>query len=55
MPVIKDAINICKLKDYIGKSIMMGIRAEIIKDKTVHPGYSVEMDVDLTELMDSEV
>lgn len=55
LPVIKDAIDISKLKDYIGRSVVMGIRAENIKDKTVHPEYSVEMDVDLTELMGSEV
>ncbi|NLT47674.1 MAG: sn-glycerol-3-phosphate ABC transporter ATP-binding protein UgpC [Clostridiales bacterium] len=44
-----------RLKDYAGKTVTMGIRAESIKDTVKYPQRSIEVDIDLTELMGSEV
>lgn len=43
------------LKAYEGKTIAMGIRAENINDSIAHEEDALEMDVELTELMGSEV
>lgn len=55
MPLLMERVDVNKLQAYVGKSIVMGIRAEDIKDIVVHPELAIEMDVELTELMGSEV
>ena len=48
-----------KLDDYVGKAVKMGVRPEDIKDDpefvATHPEETVEADVDVSELMGSEV
>ncbi len=54
-PVVEGKASQDVLRPYIGKTVILGIRAENLWDEVKNIDHSLEVDVDLTELMGSEV
>ena len=55
----EDKANNPALAEYIGKEVVVGLRPEAISDEAsaveAHPASSVDVDVDVTELMGAEI
>ncbi len=54
-PILPEKVTEDVIEPYVDKTVILGIRAENLWDQVKNPDYAIEVDVELTELMGSEV